>query len=74
MPCRLPGPAPCVLYGGKLGSLTVYVVWNGKDSTFGVDNVGTVPAALSTYLAVHVLKPDLVISTGTCGGFRSQVR
>ncbi len=49
------------------------VVWNGKDPSTGMDNVGTVPAALSTYLAVHALDPDLVISAGTAGGFRAQV-
>lgn len=33
--------------------------------------MGTVPAALTTYLAIQAFKPDLVISTGTAGGFRS---
>jgi hypothetical protein len=36
----------------------------GKCKATGVDNVGTVPAALTTYLAIQALKPDLVISTG----------
>ena len=38
----------------------------------GVDNVGTVPAALTTYLAIQTLKPDLVISLGTAGGFKAK--
>ena len=38
----------------------------------GVDNVGTVPAALTTYLAIQALKPDLVISLGTAGGFKAK--
>lgn len=29
-----------------------------------MDNVGTVPAALTTYLAIQAFKPDIVISTG----------
>ena len=38
----------------------------------GVDNVGTVPAAVTAYLAVHEFKPDLVISIGTAGGFQAK--
>lgn len=38
----------------------------------GVDNVGTVPAAVTAYLAVHEFKPDLVISVGTAGGFKAR--
>jgi 5'-methylthioadenosine nucleosidase len=37
-----------------------------------VDNVGTVPAALTAYLAIQALKPDLVISLGTAGGFKAK--
>ncbi len=37
-----------------------------------MDNVGTVPAALTTYLAIQAFRPDVVISTGTAGGFRSR--
>lgn len=29
-----------------------------------MDNVGTVPAALTTYLAIQAFQPDIVISTG----------
>ena len=44
----------------------------GKCQLHGVDNVGTVPAAVTAYLAVHEFKPDLVISVGTAGGFKSK--
>ncbi len=44
----------------------------GKCQVHGVDNVGTVPAAVTAYLAVHEFKPDLVISVGTAGGFKSK--
>ncbi len=37
-----------------------------------MDNVGTVPAALTAYLALQAFDPDLVISTGTAGGFGAQ--
>lgn len=46
---------------------------SGKHAVHGVDNVGTIPAALAAYLAVQAFTPDLVISAGTAGGFRSQV-
>jgi len=44
----------------------------GKCRVHGVDNIGTVPAAVTAYLAVQALKPDLVISAGTAGGFASR--
>jgi hypothetical protein len=53
--------------------LKLSVVVNGKCSRFGVDNVGTTPAALSTYLAITQMNPDLVINAGTAGGFKSKV-
>ncbi len=52
----------------------MHVVWNGKDDEYGVDLIGTVPAAISTYLALQTFKPDLLISAGTAGGFKSKAR
>eukprot|EP00198_Chlamydomonas_reinhardtii_P014218 XP_001703555.1 5'-methylthioadenosine nucleosidase [Chlamydomonas reinhardtii] len=72
VPAKIVGPAPCVTYSGEHQGLAVHVVWNGKCKDHGVDNVGTVPASLSTYLAVLAFKPDVVISAGTCGGFKAQ--
>lgn len=74
MCCRIVGPAPCVTYSGTYKGLNVHVVWNGKDRETGVDNVGTVPASLATYLSLLAFKPDVVISAGTAGGFKAQVR
>ncbi len=70
----IPGPAPCVSYSGKLAGLEVHAVWNGRCDLHNVDYVGTVPAALASYLAVQAFDPDLVISAGTAGGFKSRVR
>jgi 5'-methylthioadenosine nucleosidase len=60
-----------------LGEHTVQltVVTNGKCGKFGVDNVGTTPAALTAYLALQSLRestgePDLIINAGTAGGFQ----
>ena len=44
----------------------------GKCKLHGVDNVGTVPAAVTAYLAVQALAPDVVVSAGTAGGFASR--
>lgn len=72
-PSKLLGPAPCISYSGSLpNGLVVHVVWNGKCDTHLCDNVGTVPASLSAYLAIQAFNPDLVISAGTAGGFKAQ--
>ena len=44
----------------------------GPDKRFGVDNVGTGPAGLTSYLALLTFKPDLLITSGTAGGFKAQ--
>lgn len=68
----VPGPAPCVTYSGKVGGLSVHVAWNGRCKDHGVDHVGTIGATLASYLSIGALKPDIVISAGTAGGFRSK--
>lgn len=45
---------------------------SGRDKEHSVDNVGTVAAGLTTYLACQRFQPDLIISVGTAGGFKSQ--
>lgn len=83
-----PSPAPFHAFRGNHGDCTVTLVTNGKDTVYetGVDQVGTIPAALATYLALQQLQgtvaattttttqtvapPELVINAGTCGGFR----
>lgn len=69
---RLCEDAPCELYCGDFKDCIVNVVTNGKDRRLGVDNVGTTPAALSVYLSVQKLRPDLIINAGTAGGFMSK--
>lgn len=60
---------PCMSYKGKVGDLEVVCVTNGKDIRHSVDNVGTTPAAISTYIAISTYKPCLIINAGTAGGF-----
>jgi len=67
-----PKGAPWVRYYGTYKDLEVNLVWPGKDSTLGVDCVGTVSAALVTYAAIQALKPDLIINAGTAGGFKAK--
>lgn len=52
--------------------MTVHVAHNGKSDEYGVCRVGTNGATLATFLAVAALKPDLVISGGTAGGFKAR--
>ena len=66
--------APFLAYQGKLESCNLTIVTNGKDHIHGtgVDNVGTIPAALATYLTLDKLpNTDLLINAGTCGGFQA---
>ncbi|GAX15348.1 5'-methylthioadenosine nucleosidase [Fistulifera solaris] len=68
-----PSNTPFQAYQGPHGDCTVTVITNGKDTVHetGVDNVGTVPAALATFLALQKLPDtDILINAGTCGGFR----
>jgi len=69
--------SPFLAYQGTHESCNLTVITNGKDKVHGtgVDNVGTTPAALATYLALEKLdtdedKVDLLINAGTCGGFK----
>ena len=71
---------PFLAYTGEYQSCQITVITSGKDTVhgMGVDNVGTVPAALATFLALDKLDADnnsnsgcdLVINAGTCGGFQ----
>jgi 5'-methylthioadenosine nucleosidase len=71
-PCAIPPPAPCVSYSGADWGAAVHLVCFGKCAATGMDNVGTVPAGLATYLAIQALSPDVVISAGTAGGFAAR--
>lgn len=65
------GPLPAVVFSGKVGDAVVHVCTNGKAAGFGVDSVGTVPAALTAYSICESLKPDVLINAGTAGGFKA---
>ncbi|MEM9348525.1 MAG: 5'-methylthioadenosine nucleosidase [Planctomycetota bacterium] len=62
-------PMPVRWYDGEVGGLRVDVAVMGADRRFGVDCIGTQPAAVATQLVLDRLGPDLLINAGTCGGF-----
>jgi 5'-methylthioadenosine nucleosidase len=70
--CRFKTPTSAVSFSGKLGGLKVHLAQNGTAEEYGICKVGTTAALLTTYLAVDVFKPDIVISVGTAGGFKSK--
>lgn len=53
---------------GESGGVSVSVVLNGVDHDR--DLIGCEAAAVTTQVAIQRLKPDLVISVGTCGGWQ----
>jgi len=67
-----PKGVPWVRYYGKYKDLNIHLVWPGKDPIHGVDSVGTVSASLVTYASIQALEPDLIINTGTAGGFKAK--
>ena len=44
---------------------SIFAVVNGKCSQHKCSRVGTQWAALSAYLTIHKLKPDIIINAGT---------
>ncbi|KAK6143421.1 hypothetical protein DH2020_023769 [Rehmannia glutinosa] len=67
-----PEGVPWLRYYGKYKDLNVNIVCPGKDTSLGVDCVGTVSASLLTYASIQALRPDLIINAGTCGGFKEK--
>jgi len=66
-------PMPMRWYDGSITgpthNLRVDVVVMGADRRFGIDCIGTQPAAVAAQLVLQQLNPDLLINAGTCGGF-----
>lgn len=68
-PASAPDPnLPMKAYVGHYANLDVELILNGKDPMYGVQNIGTQPAVLATYLGISHYHPDLVLSVGTAGG------
>jgi 5'-methylthioadenosine nucleosidase len=73
-PTQVPFIAFTGLFNGSESRVTV--VTNGKDHIYktGVDNCGTVPAAMAAFLALQKIgtDADILINAGTCGGFKGK--
>lgn len=65
-------PLPMRVLGAVHAGLDVRIAINGRDRRYGADSIGTVPAALTTHVAIETWRPDLVVSAGTAGGWRRQ--
>lgn len=61
-------PLPCQLYEAEVNGSWLYVVLNGRQHE--MDLVGCEPACVATQVAIQRLHPDLVVNSGTCGGFK----
>lgn len=72
-----PSHTPFEAYSGEHNQCHVTVITNGKDSVYGtgMDNIGTVPASLATFLALHKMtteaptKMHLLINAGVSNSF-----
>lgn len=60
-------PLPCQLHRGRVNGAEIYVVNNGVQHDR--DLIGCEAAAITTMAAIERLRPDIVISSGTCGGW-----
>lgn len=65
------GVLPCLLYKKVLDSGDeLYVAVNGTQH--GSSLIGCEAATLTTIKAIEMIKPDLVVNSGTCGAFKSK--
>jgi nucleoside phosphorylase len=67
-------PLPPLSWATTFNGLNVHLVVNGQDPVYNLDSFGTDAAGLSTYLGIKAFSPDLVISAGVAGGFKSQAQ
>lgn len=67
----LPGPAwlPFRLFRCDYAAGQFHALISGVDTRFDVDNIGLEAATLMAYIAIEKLRPALMISCGTAGGF-----
>jgi nucleoside phosphorylase len=65
-------PLPPISYSTTSSGLKINLVVNGQDSMYNLDSFGSDAATLSTYLGIKAFSPDLVISAGVAGGFKTQ--
>lgn len=57
------------LLSGRAKQIDVMLVLSGTDKDYGVESIGTIPAALNTFWGIEQFNPDLILNAGTAGGF-----
>ena len=62
------GSLPFRYFAGVWKGLEITLASNGKDSRFGVDQIGSEPAAVNAFLTRQLFHPDIIASIGTAGG------
>ena len=62
---------PITIFGGAVDTCQVRLALIGQDKRFGVDQIGTNGAVLTSYLLITSFAPDLLLNPGTAGGFLS---
>ncbi len=67
-----PKNTPFKTYTGLHFGKQILLSVGGRDEDHGIDNVGTLPASLMTWLAVEYFHPDIIINAGTAGGLSEQ--
>jgi nucleoside phosphorylase len=65
-------PLPPIYWTATSSGLQIHLVVNGQDPVYQLDSFGTDAATLSTHLGIRTFSPDLVMSTGVAGGFKTQ--
>jgi len=70
----MPGPAwlPFRLFRCAHGRHALHALVSGVDARFGVDNIGLEAATLMACVAIEHLRPELLVSCGTAGGFAAR--
>ncbi len=68
----LPASLPMRTFTASNDKYYYLIVTGGKSSLYGVDNVGTEPAAVGLQAALNLFDADLVINAGTAGGWQSK--
>lgn len=63
-------PLPCKLYRAEVGDAELCIVLNGQQHESNL--IGCEAASVATLSAINKLHPDIVINSGTCGGFKSK--
>lgn len=66
------GPLPTRFFGSTVDDVAVTIAVNGTDPRHGVANIGTQPAALTTWATALHTAPELIVSIGAAGGWASR--